>query len=51
MKQLIWSLAAVLVAAGILAGAVLYTVSAIRTAQLQILTGENIMHTQSKLCR
>lgn len=43
MKQVIWSMAVVLVAAGILAGAVFYTVSAMRTAQLQILTGENVM--------
>lgn len=42
MKQMIWSMMAVLIAAGILAGAVFYTVSAIRTAQVQILTGENM---------
>lgn len=51
MKQAIWSIVAVLVAAGILAGAVLYTVSAIRTAQFQILTGENTVYTQKDLHR
>ena len=51
MKQVIWSMVAVLVAAGIFAGAVLYTVSAIRMAQLQILTGDNTVQYQRELLR
>jgi hypothetical protein len=46
MKQVIWSMVAVLIAAGIFAGAVLYTVSAMRMVQLQILTGEYTVQSQ-----
>ena len=48
MKQAIWSIVAVLLAAGILAGAVLYTVFTMRTVQLQILTGENTVQSENQ---
>ena len=48
MKQAIWSMVAVLLAAGILAGAVLYTVFTMHTVQLQILTGENTVQSQNQ---
>ena len=40
MKQVMLSMVAVLIAAGIFAGMVLYTLAVIRTAQIKILTGE-----------
>ena len=48
MKQAIWSMVAVLLAAGILAGAVLYTVFTMRTVQIQILTGENTVKSENQ---
>ena len=42
MKQAILSMVVVLVAAGILTGMVLYSVSLMRFAQLQLLTGEPV---------
>lgn len=49
LKQVIWSMAVVLIAAGILAGTVIYTVSVMRTAQMRILTGELSAITQTDL--
>ena len=40
MKQVILSMAVVLVAAAILAGTVLYTIAVLRSMQMRILTGE-----------
>ena len=40
MKQVMLSMVAVLIAAGIFAGMVLYTLAVIRNAQIKILTGE-----------
>lgn len=40
MKQALWSIAALLAAAGLLAGMVAYTVAVMRAAQIRILTGE-----------
>lgn len=42
-------MAVVLIAAGILAGTVIYTVSVMRTAQMRILTGELSAITQTDL--
>lgn len=41
MKQVLLSMAAILIAAGIFAGMVLYSISFLRTVQLRILTGES----------
>ena len=41
LKQVIVSMVIVLIAAGILAGMVLYSVCLMRTAQLRILTGDS----------
>ena len=40
LKQILLSMAAILIAAGIFAGMILYTMAVIRTAQIRILTGE-----------
>ena len=40
LKQIVISLVAVMLAAGIFAGMVLYSIAVIRTAQMKILTGE-----------
>ena len=40
LKQILLSMAAVLIAAGIFAGMVLYSMAVIRAAQMRILTGE-----------
>ena len=40
MKQVMWSMVAVLIAAGIFVGMVLYSIAVIRDAQIRILTGE-----------
>jgi len=40
LKQILLSMAAVLIAAGIFVGMILYTMAVIRTAQIRILTGE-----------
>ena len=40
MKQVMWSMVAILIAAGIFAGMVLYSIAVIRDAQIRILTGE-----------
>ena len=40
MKQVVLSMIAVLIAAGIFAGMMLYTLAVIRDAQIRILTGE-----------
>ena len=40
IKNMFWSMAAPLVAAGLLTGMVVYTVTVMRTVQMQILTGE-----------
>ena len=40
MKQVVLSLVAILIAAGIFAGMVVYTIAMIRVAQMRILTGE-----------
>ena len=49
LKQVIWSMAVVMVAAAILAGTVLYTVFVLRTVQMRILTGELAAITQIEL--
>jgi len=51
VKQVIWSMVVVLMAAFILAGTVIYTVSVLRTAQIRILTGEMAVVEQTDLCR
>jgi len=40
LKQVVLSMVAVLIAAGIFAGMVLYTLAVMRDAQIRILTGE-----------
>lgn len=40
VKQLMLSVVAILIAAGIFAGMVVYTIAVIRVAQMRILTGE-----------
>ena len=40
IKQMLWPLAVLLLAAGLLAGMVVYTVAVMRSAQIQIITGE-----------
>ena len=49
LKQVLWSMAVVMIAAGILAGMVIYTVSVMRAAQLRILSGDLTVITQSDL--
>ena len=41
MKQVLWSMAVVMISMLLLAGMVVYTVSVMRTVQMQILTGEH----------
>jgi len=48
IKQVLISVVVVMVAAGILAGMVLYSVSLMRTVELQILTGERTSLPQSQ---
>ena len=40
IKQVFWSIAALLAAAGLLVGMVVYTVTVMRAIEAQILTGE-----------
>ena len=47
MKQILWSMVVVMMAALLLAGMVIYTVWVMRAAQIQILTGETVPFLQS----
>ena len=51
LKQVVISMVIVLIAAGILAGMVLYTVALMRSAQLRILTGESAGIQAQVICR